>query len=899
MKKNTDQGSVRARKNWKKASEVLGGISVGPSLGLSRHKYLLEKLDPKHRLGKQISPLFSVWVKSDAKENFFDWLDKKEQENKKPYQTIAYRVTDIERRKIRIEFNGEKILADGKEFSTLEFKGKKPQFGAFTFSKNSELFIAEHKLSGDTEPGNTHASLQGGRKVPAAGMIRIVNNKVTAISNFSGHYAPGLLHLYYAITHIPARFFSGDAKIYYTEHSFPLVNKHLKLFNKKLAHWFDGRPSLQTEHVMARDEFLLFARQRLNIRPKGPVLPVAGFKLPKDIENKIINIIQKNYLDKLKIVDEDFLGISKAVTSLSQFFVADAKITKTKDNEKVFSALTIQNKLRRIASIKYPARIRVKIIHNLINKYINEFNNDNGEFLKVLKFSIRFFESFYAPKPIIKPVDNSSLEFDIIKQNLQEGVRSRYSSSRFESSRINSSQGMGYVKNVVREIFVDPQANGGEDELFMIEKIEGLQNERLFENYSHKKEEIKRELGDIKSTVKLENVCLFADKLDRSVREFFLYHGTSEEKSTRILSDGFNPGNCVYSNLTGYGPLGRGIYFTDNISKATLFSKCNLCNKCSCSCVNTDGLSLPKVLLVCKVILGNPNTIFTKDIEIRHRETCIEGTHSTIGLKTEGGDFRSNEICISNKDQILPYYRVYYRLVKNLLKIKVFDQEAQKLGLTDTENFLALRIFIEKLGKICPLSGKEKWLACLNQIKVVIQSIREASSEQTTVLQFINNLETQINYYRERQISSNNHSSLFFGSYPLKSKETTLPKEREEEKEVKESETSLEKSLQSVDQNLEKQADFCDDWQLIAEDDYRSLLFGSNSEEEKGKGKKVKEPETSLEKDLQQCPQSGEELIITEDYSFLFFGSYPQSNKSTTTQETRENNTTFSGASLT
>ena len=207
MKKNTDPESVRARKNWKKASEVLSGISVGPSLGLSRHKYLLEKLDPKHRLGKQISPLFSVWVKSDAKENFFDWLDKKEQENKKPYQTIAYRVTDKERRKIRIEFNDEKILADGKEFSTLGFKGKKPQFGAFTFSKNSELFIAEHKLSRDTEPGNTHASLQGGRKVPAGGMIRIVNNKVTAISNFSGHHAPGLLHLYYAVTHIPAQVF--------------------------------------------------------------------------------------------------------------------------------------------------------------------------------------------------------------------------------------------------------------------------------------------------------------------------------------------------------------------------------------------------------------------------------------------------------------------------------------------------------------------------------------------------------------------------------------------------------------------------------------------------------------------------------------------------------------------
>ena len=164
MRKNKPTESIRAIKNWKKAREVLSGISIGPFLGLSRHKYLLEKLDPKHRLGKQISPLFSEWVKSDAKENFFQWLDKRELENKKPFHTIAYRVTDEERRKIRIEFKGDKILSDGKEFSTLEFKGKKPQFGAFTFSKNSELFIAENKLSRDNEPGNTHASIQGGRQ---------------------------------------------------------------------------------------------------------------------------------------------------------------------------------------------------------------------------------------------------------------------------------------------------------------------------------------------------------------------------------------------------------------------------------------------------------------------------------------------------------------------------------------------------------------------------------------------------------------------------------------------------------------------------------------------------------------------------------------------------------------
>ena len=97
---------------------------------------------------------------------------------------------------------------------------------------------------------------------------------------------------------------------------------------------------MQKEYVMTRAEFLIFAKQRLNIKEnKGPVLPVDGFKLPKDIESQIINIIQMNYLDKLKIVDEDFLGISKTITSISQFFVADGKITKTKDNEKVLSRI--------------------------------------------------------------------------------------------------------------------------------------------------------------------------------------------------------------------------------------------------------------------------------------------------------------------------------------------------------------------------------------------------------------------------------------------------------------------------------------------------------------------------------------------------------------------------------
>src|SRR5882762_3433481 len=117
-RKNTPKGAIRAREHWSRAREVISGTSTESSLGLSRHRYLLEKLDPQHRLGKETAPEFHTWQKSDSKLSFFAWLDQKEEkDSKKPYTRIAYRITDQERKQIRVEFKDGQVLLEQKRFN--------------------------------------------------------------------------------------------------------------------------------------------------------------------------------------------------------------------------------------------------------------------------------------------------------------------------------------------------------------------------------------------------------------------------------------------------------------------------------------------------------------------------------------------------------------------------------------------------------------------------------------------------------------------------------------------------------------------------------------------------------------------------------------------------------------
>jgi hypothetical protein len=64
-------------------------------------------------------------------------------------------------------------------------------YAAYVFSEHGDLFIAEH-LDGEWH----HSSFLSGNPVRCAGMIKIVQGKVTGVNNHSGHYRPRTRHLY-------------------------------------------------------------------------------------------------------------------------------------------------------------------------------------------------------------------------------------------------------------------------------------------------------------------------------------------------------------------------------------------------------------------------------------------------------------------------------------------------------------------------------------------------------------------------------------------------------------------------------------------------------------------------------------------------------------------------------
>ena len=179
--------------------------------------------------------------------------------------------------------------------------------------------------------------------------------------------------------------------------------------------------------------------------------------------------------------------------------------------------------------------------------------------------------------------------------------------------------------------------------------------------------------------------------------------------------------------MTGFGPLGRGTHFTDNLSKATNFSKCDLCDSPGCQCKDFHGREFPKVMLISKVIVGNPHITTTKSRAQRFLEKTPQGKHSMIGLGEAGSDFRSTEICIEGAHQILPYYRVYYRQLKNFLNIDIFQPEAKRIGIESAikDLFPTLVSLIVKFQDISLLPFAEQHVECLNMIKNLVNFIKK------------------------------------------------------------------------------------------------------------------------------------------------------------------------------
>jgi len=168
-------------------------------------------------------------------------------------------------------------------------------------------------------------------------------------------------------------------------------------------------------------------------------------------------------------------------------------------------------------------------------------------------------------------------------------------------------------------------------------------------------------------------------------RELYAGHGSTV--TDLVVQGGYRPEMGAHDSQKGYGALGRGSYFSDQAAKAATYG----------------GLDSQKggVLIVSDVIEGNQK-IVTDGSNERHRthnsmvkreplvgneQIAVPNGHqnennvdesqydSIMGQKTyESGsgsygavyyrnNFDSNEILIRNADQILPKYKVHYKVI--------------------------------------------------------------------------------------------------------------------------------------------------------------------------------------------------------------------------------------------
>nr|WP_232220706.1 hypothetical protein [Legionella tunisiensis] len=172
--------------------------------------------------------------------------------------------------------------------------------------------------------------------------------------------------------------------------------------------------------------------------------------------------------------------------------------------------------------------------------------------------------------------------------------------------------------------------------------------------------------------------------------EMLLYHGTNSEVAPLIMQNGFDEARCKYVQGNGYGPLGKGVYFTSELSKAATFSTCSECGKSGqCSCVKKGTFEpADRVVLLCKVFVGNPEIILKKG-DIKERTKPAEPFDSCMALANELdpiSDFRSTEVCVPKGNQIIPLYEIRFSSQPNLLRVAEWEKTIEQNGLIENKS---------------------------------------------------------------------------------------------------------------------------------------------------------------------------------------------------------------------
>jgi hypothetical protein len=156
--------------------------------------YWLEMLDPQHRHGQELSPLWVKWIQDDTagyKSSFWDYIGTNSHPKYAEIEVKYFpeKAMNYQDNKYEVHFEGG-ILKDyqgnpvttPKVHSTV-FSGE--GWAIFVCSASAKLYIGSH-IAGEQH----HSSFLGGGAVSGAGEIAVVNGRIRLITCKSGHYKP-------------------------------------------------------------------------------------------------------------------------------------------------------------------------------------------------------------------------------------------------------------------------------------------------------------------------------------------------------------------------------------------------------------------------------------------------------------------------------------------------------------------------------------------------------------------------------------------------------------------------------------------------------------------------------------------------------------------------------------
>lgn len=285
-------------------------------------------------------------------------------------------------------------------------------------------------------------------------------------------------------------------------------------------------------------------------------------------------------------------------------------------------------------------------------------------------------------------------QFD--RQFRQQAHDNYKASMRFEPSRLGSAISKGptaFLSQVMKEIKGEVAQFGGEDNETKVTLVKKLNNpgiQKKFEDIREKKltRPLPESLASSMQTIQTTDIDLAAG-------EMLLYHGTSSETSPLIMRYGFDEGRCRFVTGNGYGPLGKGIYFTPELSKAATFARCSQCDKTEqCFCYDEKTMTAAeRVVLLSRVYVGNPVILLAKNPAIKDQENPPEGFNSYVALSKDIDGlsaFRSTEICVPKGIQAIPLYEIRFTFSPNYLLLDKWDEAIRRTNLNSTSEIQGL-----------------------------------------------------------------------------------------------------------------------------------------------------------------------------------------------------------------